>query len=96
MTMNANLKKKCYNGDPRYSFLVSLGEEQQIIPWTQEMCSNWSSNTSTATELVHQETAFAFGLPQSTLFTMTYIDGAGNEVVFPLCVVRLGSNVIAN
>jgi hypothetical protein len=96
MTMNANLQKKCCSGNPINSFLVSLGQEKQIIPWTQEMNSNWSSNTSISTERVHQETAFAFGLPQSALFTMTYISSAGNEAVFPLCVVRLGSNSIAN
>jgi hypothetical protein len=96
MTMNANFRDKCYSGNPIYSFLVSLGQEKQIIPWTPEMMSNWNTNPSTSAERVHQETAFAFGLPQSTLFTMTYIDNAGKEAVFPLCVVRLGSNAIVN
>jgi hypothetical protein len=88
MTMNANLQTKCFNGDPRESFLVSLGKEKQIVPWTSEMQSNWNSNTSTSTELAHQEMAFAFGFPHTALFTMTYINEAGKETVFPLCVVR--------
>jgi hypothetical protein len=94
MTMNANLQKKCLYGDPRCSFLVSLGKEKQIIPYTQEMNSNF--NSSKSTELAHEEIAVAFGLPHNALFTMTYIDKTGKEAVFPLCVIRLGSNVIAN
>jgi hypothetical protein len=94
MTMNANLQQKCLYGDSRYSFLISLGKEKQIIPYTQEIESNYQSSTST--ELVHQEVAFAFGLPQIALFTMTYIDKTEKEAVFPLCVVRLGGIVIAN
>jgi hypothetical protein len=94
MTMNADLQKKCCNGDPKFSFLVFLGQEKQIIPWTQEMESNY--NSSKSTELVHQEIAAAFGLPHNALLTITYIDKTGKEAVFPLCVVRLGSNVIVN
>jgi hypothetical protein len=93
MTMNANLQQKCLYGDSRYSFLISLGKEKQIIPYTQEIESNYQSSTST--ELVHQEVAFAFGLPHNALFTMTYIDNSEKEAVFPLCVVCLGANVIA-
>jgi hypothetical protein len=92
MTMNADLQKKCYYGDIRWSFLVSLGEEKQIIPWTQEMNSNYYSSKST--ELVHQEIAAAFGLPHNALLTITYIDKTGKEAVFPLCVIRLGGNVV--
>jgi hypothetical protein len=94
MTMNANLQKKFYGGDPQWSFLVSLGKEKQIIPFTLEMMSSCRSSTSTCTELVHQEIAFTFGLPHNALLAMTYIDTGGNEAVFPLCVVRLGGNVI--
>jgi hypothetical protein len=94
MTMNVNLQDKCYNGDIRYSFLVFLGQEKQIIPYTPEMCSNY--NSSKSTELVHQEIAAAFGLPHNALFTITYINNVGKEAVFPLCVVRLGSNMIVN
>jgi hypothetical protein len=103
MTMNADFQKKCYRGgggggaaatDIRWSFLVSLGKEKQIIPYTPEMCSNYTSSKST--ELVHQAIAVAFGLPQSALLTITYIDNVGKETAFPLCVVRLGGNVIVN
>jgi hypothetical protein len=93
MTMNADFQKKCYRGDIRWSFLVSLGKEKHIIPFTPEMYSNWDSR---CTELVHQAIAVAFGLPQSALLTITYIDNVGKETAFPLCVVRLGGNVIVN
>jgi hypothetical protein len=94
MTMNADLQKKCLGGDPKYSFLVSLGKEKQIVPYTQEMNSNLNSSISAG--LVHQEIAAAFGLPRDALFKMTYIKRTSKEAVFPLCVVRLGSNVILN
>jgi hypothetical protein len=94
MTMNANWRDLCLDGDPQESFLVSLGKERQIVPFTREMYSNHRS--STCTELVHQAIAVAFGLPHNALFTMTYIDDVGTETVFPLCVVRLGGNMIAN
>jgi hypothetical protein len=94
MTMNANWRDLCLDGDPKHSFLVFLGQEKQIIPFTPEMNSNY--NSSKSTELVHQEIAAAFGLPHNALFTITYINNVGKEAVFPLCVVRLGSNMIVN
>jgi hypothetical protein len=84
--MNSNWQSRCLSGNPVNSFLVSLGKEQQIMPWTQEMESNYPE---ACVKLVHQEIAVAFGLPQSAVLTITYIDKTGNEAAFPLYVARL-------
>jgi hypothetical protein len=71
----------------RCSFLVSLGEQKRIIPYTQEV-NQYFHNPGDWASIVRGQIADAFGIPRSCQLTILYTDKDGNEVhlyVFPHC-----------
>jgi hypothetical protein len=60
------------------SFLVSLGQNEQVVPYTQDMNNAWNVVMDWV-PIVRREIADAFSLSPSCQFTITYIDKDGNE-----------------
>jgi hypothetical protein len=62
----------------QHSFLVSLGQNEQVLPLTKDMGDNWSVVTDWV-PIVRRQIADAFSLSPSCEFRITYIDKNGNE-----------------
>jgi hypothetical protein len=60
-----------------WSFTVSCGREQRIIPWTEDLANGYT--TGAWVDIVHQLIADAFGVPRGVRLTLTYINRNGNE-----------------
>jgi hypothetical protein len=61
------------------SYLVSLGEQNLIIPYTQEV-HQYFVNPGDWPSIVRGQIADAFGIPRSCQLTILYTDKDGNEV----------------
>jgi hypothetical protein len=75
-----NTKSSTMTYGERYSFLVSLGEQKRIIPYTVAVQQCVTSNTGDWPSIVRGQIADTFGIPQSCQLTILYIDKDGNEV----------------
>jgi hypothetical protein len=62
----------------RVSFLVSLGQNEQVLPLTKDIHDAWGVVTDWV-PILRQQIADAFGLRPSCQFKVTYIDKDGNE-----------------
>jgi hypothetical protein len=71
-----NLKISAVRGK-EWSFAVSCGREQKIIPWTEDLANGYT--TGAWVDVAHQLIADAFGVPQGVQMTLTYINCNGDE-----------------
>jgi hypothetical protein len=75
---NATMSQFPYGG--RWSFLVSLGQNEQVLPVTED--HNIYNKFDVVTDwiaIARRQIADAFGLGPSCQFRITYIDKDGNE-----------------
>jgi hypothetical protein len=75
-----NTKSSTMTYGERYSFLVSLGEQKRIIPYTVAVQQCVTSNTGDWPSIVRGQIADAFGIPQSCQLMIFYTDKDGNKV----------------
>jgi hypothetical protein len=69
--------KICAVRGKEWSFTVSCGREQKIIPLTEDLANEYT--TGAWVDIVHQLIADAFGIPRGVRLTLTYINSNGDE-----------------
>jgi hypothetical protein len=69
--------KICAVRGKEWSFTVSCGHEQRIIPWTEDLANGYT--TGAWVDVAHQLIADAFGVPRGVRLTLIYTNRNGNE-----------------